>query len=262
MTGRRKTKGGKTYTVYGKPKVYQSQKPRYAKYTENYRTGGYLGKELKFKDNHEVGFELDSTAPGIWELADVGAQAQIMGVQQGTSESQRIGRVYMIHSIMLKVYFNLVERASESTPFEDVWIRWALVIDTQTNGAQMPPDGTVFENSPTIVGWLQWRNLENSGRFRVLCDKLIKINVNTVISQVDLVDPQYSHPLQRSEMFTKYVDFRKEGGLKMTCKSVTSTVADMTTNSLHLIVTHSGQSGDPATKGITMNWSGRIRFTG
>lgn len=121
----------------------------------NIRTGGYLGKELKFVDN-----TYQSAVAVNWTL-EMPATGSFNAVAVGAGESERIGR--KISNSSLHIRGNLI--LSGATPALSSRCRIVLVKDNQTNGAALVP-GNV------IVGGIDgFRNLEHVSRFQILFDR-------------------------------------------------------------------------------------------
>ncbi len=136
--------GTKTRRGYGRRKGY------YGRYNRP-------GAELKFHDITVV----DGVVANGGEI-----QTALLQVNQGISESQRIGRKVVIRKIQMRFRLCLPSSTNEASTTDTC--RIMIIQDTQTNGA-MPVVLDVLETADIF----SWNNLSNKGRFRTLCDKTI-----------------------------------------------------------------------------------------
>jgi len=145
------------------------------------RTGGYYGRyngrpgdELKF---HDVWITDDATSSGGSiaippGLLNVELLESALEIEQGTGESQRIGRKITISSIHIRGKITLP--SSDSPSSCDSRYRIMVVQDKQNNGA-----GTLLTGAGGVLqnGQIEsFRDLENVNRFRILYDKTRAIN--------------------------------------------------------------------------------------
>ncbi len=145
-------------------KSVQASKRRYFKPGYD-RTSGYYGRytsggEAKFHD-----LDIDDAA-----VANTGTIAQIscLTIAEGNGESERVGRKITVTGINWKMRVKLAgQTASANTG--DV-TRIILYQDKQTNGAT----AAVLDVLET-ADFQSFRNLANTGRFRILMDKTIAL---------------------------------------------------------------------------------------
>lgn len=135
------------------------------------RTGGYYGRfaganaELKFHD--QTVDDAIIAAGGVLTTS-------INLIAQGTGESERIGRKCTIRSIFWRGSLSLAAAELQGNPHDGERFRLILYQDKQTNGA-----------AATALGILEavtvddYRNLANSGRFNILYDHHMVINLAT-----------------------------------------------------------------------------------
>jgi len=133
--------------------------------SKNKRTGGFAGQEVKFYDE-TIGST--SLVSNTWSI-----QSDISTPAQGSSPTERDGRVAFIRSVHGKLFIT-VPNGNSSTPPGDVIVRMVLIWDTQTNQAALSMTD-VMEPAPNDA--LEFRNLEYSSRFIVLKDKQLTIRV-------------------------------------------------------------------------------------
>lgn len=138
------------------------------------RVGGYYGRfgpklrgrkadggENKFFDT-AVGQTASSTTGAIF-------LDSICLIPQGVTESTRVGRKCTLRSISMRGQMILPSQTSKNTTTDR--LRYIIYLDKQTNGA-----------TATVLGLLEstdvnsFRNLAESGRFKVLADNTIALN--------------------------------------------------------------------------------------
>ncbi len=220
-----------------------TRRRRYSR--RNMRTGGYSGIELKFADT----FVSNDAFATSWATMEEATNSQVSGVAIGTGESGRIGRKYNIHSIHIKarVHVNAIE--AQGAPLPDLIGRFCLILDKQTNGAQLTPSDVM--DTGADQDFLAFRNLQHTRRFQVLWDKKWKLanysstneGAANVFSQVN----QTSGIMYYNKVF--------DPPIQVICEDVNATVADVSDNSLHII-------GIANQTTAFLSYECRIRFTG
>ncbi len=139
------------------------------------RVGGYYGRyagrdaELKFKDLGTIDVDPVPTAGVV--------TASINLIAQGTTESERIGRKCTIRKVNWRYSIILPENDAVSTPVNGDTIRIIMFIDKQANGAT-----AIVTDILEGATLFSFRNLSNSGRFDIICDKLHNINYLSMAS--------------------------------------------------------------------------------
>ncbi len=94
-------------------------------------------------------------------------------VAEGIGESQRVGRKIRITSININGTWKNVAQTDET--LTDQRVRIIVYVDSQTNGIAVTTVG-ILESA----GIDTFRNLSNSKRFRLLCDKKIALTYPSV----------------------------------------------------------------------------------
>lgn len=156
---------------------YRARKRRgyrrsYKRFRRGYnRTSGYYGRyngtragsnELKF-------FDL-GIAPTVLNLSGNIFSNSINEIVQGTTETERIGRKCTIRNIAMRISLELPAQANTALPVNDT-VRVVLYLDKQCNGAA----ATVL-NIVETSDFQSYRNLSNTGRFRILSDREYTLN--------------------------------------------------------------------------------------
>ncbi len=211
----------------------------------NARTGGWVGRELKFIDN-----EVDATAVAItWGVAHNATTNCLFSIETGTAENNRVGRIANIVALNIRGEIILPAAESQPTPTEDHVCRLCLVLDTQTNKAEVVP-GDVMKDT-VANDYLTFRNLQNVSRFKVLWDRSFvfkpaqtnegaaNLFANGAIKKYFKIFKKFSPPLRLTFVGT----------------ATPPTVAQLTTNSLSMISIATSAT-------ITVSHIARARFTG
>ncbi len=134
------------------------------------RTGGYYGRyaggsgELKF---HDVDVDDAVVAAG----GNIVNSGTVIVIPQGTTEKTRVGRKCTLRSLHLRYLLTLPEQDAVATPANGDTVRLIIYLDKQCNGATIAV--TDLLESDNIHSF---RNLSNSSRFVVLCDKIHNVN--------------------------------------------------------------------------------------
>ncbi len=212
----------------------------------NIRVGGFIGMEKKFLDTTSTTTAF-TTAWAI--LAPTAGVTNCLSCPtQGTSESERDGRVYTIHSVHVRMTVTSVSTESQTAPVSPVAYRVCLVWDTQTNGAAIT--GTSVMDAGATEDLDSFRNLQNSKRFIILGDTghVVAVRPGTNEGAINLFA---SSSFLRVHKFNK--SFSK--GIKVRCTGTTNNVSSVSDNSLSLI-------GLASLTAVTYTFETRVRFTG
>lgn len=217
----------------------------------NRQTRGFIGLENKFidtsVDNRGMvtsvvmqGGELDPTTVNC-----------LNAITQGDGECQRDGRVVHITSIYIDGILEHNKNDDLTTPISPLNAIVALVLDTQTNKAQVQSEDVwVNPGSTSTNSVLPLRNLANSTRIRVLWRKKFSISAPemTVGSAIGQTDSS-----SRTRRFQLYKSFKKP--IKVNYTGTTGTVAAILDNSFHFI-------GLSTNSNLLITYNCRIRFKG
>lgn len=96
----------------------------------------------------------------------------------GTGENERVGRKCTLKKVFWTGHVTLPEVVAAATPGPYDRVRLILYLDKQANGATVANTTDILENAV----FDSYRNLVNSGRFVILCDKKITLNYPTLAS--------------------------------------------------------------------------------
>ncbi len=209
----------------------------------NLRIGGFAGIEMKFLDTNRAVVSL----PVTWGLLDPTTFLGLTSVGEGAGQSQRIGRKFTIHSLHIKGFINMAEFEAQPGPVDDEITRLSVVLDMQTNSAQMV--ATLVYDSTIGSPVNDFRQLENTHRFKVLKDRTFRLRpfglnegaVNSFASQ------KFMLPFKFNFSFTPPIN--------VMASSTEAVIASMADNSIHLI-------GVTTVATNTLTYRCRCRFTG
>lgn len=230
-----------------KPSEYQKRKYAYAKLRipkwprmkpSNYRTGGYVGQELRYCYTSVTGGTIPVTVATA--VVDNTASNCLSFIDQGTGQTQRTGLRAVFKS--MHVRGNIHFRGGSI----GVLTRILLVQDKQTNGAQMVGTDVL---DPTMAGTnnddLNFPNLENKHRFKIWYDRTIKGPSRS--ADAGVVDEKVPFKID--------LQFGKRG---IVCRYLGpgNTITDRADNSFHLLMI----SSDATTPVTLYNYQCKTRF--
>lgn len=223
---------------------YKKTKPNRAGYSSVARTRGAAVKgEMKYYDTSLTATALVATTTtwvagtmqdptGSINLGDPSLIPQCLFAPKATASlNGRIGRATNMMKIKLNGLISVPPQAAQAAADASTEVRVMLVMDTETNSAQMTGAqlmNDAFDPSGTLNSF---QNPNNFGRFRVLKEKRFSIS-NLSITGVavgnTVIQAGTARPFKMSHNFKKPVQVRfnaTNGG----------TVADIINNSLHIV---------------------------
>lgn len=216
--------------------------------TANMRSGGYVDLESKFLDS-----ELTATTLTVnWTSLNptgTGCTNSISVPAQGDGESDRDGRVYYIQSVHVKGAITTSATESEAAPEGDGYARVILYWDTQSNKAEAT--ATDIMDAGGTDDFLAFRNLQNSKRFIVLKDKIIKIK--PMLTNEGAINSFSQAPSYQFFKFNK--KFKKP--IKVRCTGTTANVSSVSDNNFGIAALVNSQTNIPAAQ---IQYQARIRF--
>lgn len=222
--------------------------------SQNLRTGGYLGIELKFLDVY--GSQISIPAPtdcSGGEMQPEGGCTDCLSVPaQGDGEQQRDGRRILMKSIFVSGAVKWSTSSDQDDAFEAGPVFVALVLDTQTNGSTIVSEQVYTNPNDTAnVNTYPLRNLQYSSRFRVLDHVTIQPRCSVAFNDAAATGTM-AWPIEHFTLSNK-----KVSDIPMTFSSTTADVANAIDNSLHLIAFCTATS--PA---AALSYNSRMRFVG
>jgi len=146
-------------------------------------------------------------------------------LSQGTSATTRNGQSVKFTSLFMRAYMTM--NASATT----TQIRFLIFRDRQPNAAG-PGTTTILADNTNILSALQ---IGNSRRFKILADRIFRLDTNKL-----------NHEFKFFRKLNFHTEYNTTNG---------GTVADITTNSLYIIM-----FSDQATNTPTISFYSRVRF--
>lgn len=209
--------------------------------------------ELKFLDTGLVPTALVAPTDCTGGEFDPSATSMISTPAQGDNESTRDGKRIMIKNVYVKGNVNLPIQELVVSPQLGTKVFVALVLDTQSNGAQMNSEDC-FKNTIANIGTATQlhRNLLFGSRFRVLKEEIFDITPQTLSH---FANDSFSVG-GAEQTFEWFVPFPQ--GLEVNFNAgTTASIANVVDNSLHIIAFSNTTVGAP-----TIAYNARIRFMG
>lgn len=222
----------------------------------NAATAGFLGIEKKFLDMAKESTAIAANAAltaGEYNPSS-GCTGCLSCPAEGDSEQQRDGKKFVIDSLILKGYVMNGESTGEA-PESSTKVFVAVVLDTQTNGAQMESEDC-FKNTYAnpLTNADPMKNLLSGNRFRILKSQVFDLTPTGISAAAATT----AHWAVRREI-DWYIPFK--GGLQVNLKAgdgnsgKNADVANVVDNSLHVIAFST-------VGGSTIAYNARIRFQG
>lgn len=221
---------------------------------KNFRVGGYLGIEYKFLDCAWNGVAIGTSTDGSGgEMQPSSGCTNALSVPaQGDGESNRDGRKYTLKSVWVSGQLAFTALGAQTTIEEPSGYFFALVLDTQANGATISSID-VFDNPSTSAKAMipqPVRDLQNSKRFKVLASKYIP---SPPLVTGQSAAGQFTVNPNRSPAFS----LNWKGNLVCDSKGTTADVASASDNAIHLIAYAGSTQFTPVFIGKS-----RVRFVG
>lgn len=243
--------GSKLARLRAQSSSLRSTKLAAARVIANAATAGFLGIEKKFLDmskgSTSIAANADLTA-GEYDPSS-GCTGCLSCPAQGDSEQQRDGKRIVIDSLILKGYCTNGESAGEA-PEGATKVFIAVVLDTQTNGAQCNSE-EIFKNTlaNALTNADPMKNLLSGQRFRILKSQVFDLTPVGISAAAATT----AHWGIRRE-FDWYIPFK--GGLPVNMNAgTTADVANVIDNSLHVVAFST-------VGGSSLAYNARIRFQG
>lgn len=244
-------------TVYPAAKRQTTVRTRKQRGMSNVRTGGFVGSEMKYFDQALALTQVSDLANLSDGMLDPTATDCLNCPELGSGPTNRIGRFIQMHSIHISGTIKYVPNGAKSAvlAIPDVFI--ALVLDTQTNKAQMASNDCYTNpsaNQDLVTS--PFRNLEYTKRFRVL--KKMVIRAPDLQQSTDfggtpkiMLSGKQIHFQINKKLFGKKVGF--------VGNSSPNTIGNIDDNSLHLIAFANSNTGT-SDVAIQIGYNCRLRF--
>ncbi len=222
--------------------------------SRNYRTGGFLGIELKFLDTSWDGVTLtvSTTGAGGEMPPSSGCTGCVSVPAQGDGENERDGRNYTIKSVYCSGIISTTNGPDKPDVLDASGYFFALVLDTQTNGATISTEDLYVNPGTAGEQMLPYplRNLENSHRFRILA--------STYVAPGGMyAGTDGASTVSISNMVAPTISLNWKGNIKCNTKATTANVTSATDNSIHLVAFSGNSLLTPVFQGKC-----RVRYVG
>ncbi len=213
------------------------------------RTGGFTGIERKFYDTSLVAAALTAPTDSSGGEHDESTTICLNSMTQGDGESQRDGRKATIQSTFVKGFIDVPRQINQTAGDGASKVYIALVLDTQTNGAQLNSEDVFTNDSANAtLAASPLRQMQFTQRFRILdTAEMVFQGPNIAYDGTNLEqqgEQQAFHLSSNLEFSTQY-------------SGTTESVANITDNSLHIIAFTNNVGLAP-----TISYNARVRFVG
>lgn len=214
-----------------KKKPKKDTRPGYSSVSRT-RGGQVLG-ETKYFDTEKQFGAIVASASWTGTMIDPATFNTLCVPQVGAGVNQRIGKQIMITKLKLRGHIQCPAQSNQTVADAPTKVRIILVLDKQTNSAQMT--GTqlmqTVTNTENCVNSFQ--NIDNFGRFIVLKDKVITMESPTI--SYDGTNVEQSGLIRN---FKIDINFKKPVKVRFNATNG-GTIADIVDNSLHMVAVSS-----------------------
>lgn len=210
-----------------------------------------LGVETKFYDTALAATAILNPTDAAGGELDPSATSMISTPAVGDGEQNRDGKRIILKNVQIKGLINRVGTEDAVDPPNSDKVFLALVLDTQSNGAQLNSED-VFKNlSASIFGaTTPLRNLLFAQRFRVLKQELFDMDAYNVG-----VEATNLHSMAGNSKCFEWFLPLKDLPVNFNA-GTTASIANVVDNSLHIIGYSTGAGN------CTLTYNARIRFQG
>lgn len=219
----------------------------------NMRTGGFLGMTQKFYDTAVVSTAIGAPPDASGGEVDPATVLTISAPARGDTEQDRDGDRMIIKSAYVNGVIRVPAQTDQTAADVAGIVYVALVLDTQTNGAQLNSEDVFTNpsgNATTAASLL--RNLQYTSRFKVLS------SVKLALEQPNMV---YDGTNIEQGGVVRHFTLSYNGDIPVQFLSTASGagVAGVVNNSLHVIAFSDTSA---VTTAPTIAYNARIRFQG
>ncbi len=184
------------------------------------RVGGYYGRFSGASAEHKF---FDVTLNDAVVVSAGSVTDSINKIPQGVTESERVGRKCTLKLVQWRYEVSMPQRDAVGTPGAADGFRMIMFIDKQANGAT----AAVLDVLET-ANIHSFYNLSNSGRFKIICDKLHHTKFVTLASDGAGV-------VSSAGNLTNYT-FSKALNLPIEFSSTTGAIGEIRSNNIGVIL--------------------------
>lgn len=204
-----------------------------------------LGVELKTFDTVKTG----NSIVAAWAGAEADPAAGCLGVPtQGNGNSNRDGTKIVVKSLQVQGYLYRGLASDQNDVRYPALVQVSLVMDTQSNGAQLNAEDVYVDTSPIVPAR---RVIANTSRFKVLRTETFCIQDSIAFNDGAATGSLSSNMYQ----FNWYVKMNQV--MNFVNSAGGGTVADIKDVSFHVIA-----GGTTYSTTVTMDYNFRMRFIG
>jgi len=223
----------------------------------NPRIQGLLGMEKKFFDSAIQPTPLvttDAWANGVYNPVTVFSATDCISTPAvGPAANQRVGKQITIKQLYLRGAIHLQSKADATVLPGQVTAFLAVVLDTQTNGAQVASEQIYYNPCGDIDGRVHpLRNLQNAQRFRVLKEQVFPFPAPAAAYAGETPAPLFVYGGTGVE-FDWFIPLDLQVNFN---QQTTAAIANVEDNSLHIIAACNDDVS------VHLVYSARIRFLG
>jgi len=214
---------------------------------------GFLSIERKFYDNGLTATALTAPTDATGGEYDPSATSMMTTPDQGDGPSQRDGKEIAMLYLQINGTIAIPKVETAADPPNGCSVFVAIVLDTQTNAAQMNSEDC-FKNTSNLAAnnVVPHKNLLFGKRFRILKERVFNMDVTTLSH---FADDSFSWSGQR-KYFKWFIPLN---GMKVKFNAgTTASVANVIDNSIHVIAYASNITGVAP----TISYQSRLRFVG
>lgn len=242
------SKIGKTVYTRTSRMAKRNRSAIFKKSMANPRTGGFLGVELKYKDTSLVSSALTAPTDASGAEHDPTTLLALNAIAQGTGAQERDGKQVCIKSCYVSGVVDVPVLANQTAGSVSPVVYVALVLDKQTNAAQLSSE-QVFTNpgASAVTAANPLRNLEFTSRFQVLDSVVLEPpqrNISYDGTNIESLGTRMPFKLSSAaDIITNYV-------------AATAVIGSIQDTSLHIIAYTASATG------ATISYNARVRFVG
>lgn len=219
----------------------------------NVRTGGLLGIEKKYLDAPLTATAL--SAPTDASGGEYPPTSAVTGCltapAQGDGPSNREGNKIVVTDCLVQGVINVAAQANQTATDVSPVIMVALVMDTQTNGAQLNSED-VYSNigGTAILATSPNRNMSYTQRFKVLKVWKKQLRIPSITYDgTNIEQTGFNSPFK--------LKWKGKMPVTFTTGSTTADIANVTNNSIQVVAYANDLSLAP-----TISYNSRVRFFG
>lgn len=218
-------------------KYYKKKYKKKYKKRNMLKSAGTAGVEYK---------NLDSAANVVVNAAGSITSQTLVAIPEGTGESERVGRQVQCTSLNIRGYIKIETFNYVPASF---FLRFIVYVDKQANGAAATP-AELIDTNPAGFYINNLRNLEQTDRFIILKDKLIRTDPTSGLYNTNLFT---NVP---TEQFVPFKCNLSLNDMPIQYSGTAGGLSDIRSNNIGIMCI----SSDPASNGLRVRYTARVRY--